>query len=67
MHPDPIACEQTLHLGDIVNSTSASVTRGETRGSVRSPKWKTCSQANFPILEGFQIFPFEISQKPHFR
>lgn len=26
---------------------------------VHSPKWKACSQANFPILESFQIFPFE--------
>ena len=43
-------------MGDIVNSTRASVTLEETRGSVRSPKWKACSQANFPISESFQIF-----------
>ena len=38
-----IACEQALHLGDIVKSTRASGKRGETR-QLRSSKWRACWQ-----------------------
>ena len=38
-----IACDQALHLGDIVKSTRASSTRGET-WQPRSSKWRACSQ-----------------------
>ena len=39
-----IACEQAFHLGDIVKSTRASGTRGETRQLRSSAKWRACSQ-----------------------